>query len=106
LLVEVLSVPAVNVNVFAVKLLPSVHSPPTPLNTIGAFVRATVLVVIVFPVVVALKVIVPLELQTVPANSDIEPRTFRVGDVPVANVTVPAETVMSRHAKAPVIVTV
>ena len=88
------------------KLLPSVHSPPTPLNTIGALVRATALVVIVFPVVVALKVIVPLEVHTVPASSDIEPRTFSVGDVPVANVTVPADTVMSRQAKAPVMVTV
>jgi hypothetical protein len=63
-------------------------------------------VVIVLPVEVELKVMVPVELQTVPANSDIEPRMFSEGPVPVANVTAPAETVMSKHAKAPVIVTV
>ena len=101
------NVPAVSVNEFTVvKLLPSVHPPPTPLNTIGVFVRFTPLVVIVFPVVVALNVIVPVELHTVPASKDMEPRTSSVGPVPVAKVTVPADTVISRHAKAPVIVTV
>jgi hypothetical protein len=63
-------------------------------------------VVIVLPVVVEVKVMVPVALHTVPANKDIDPRMFRVGDVPVANVTTPAETVISRHAKPPVIVTV
>ena len=88
-----------------VKALPSVHPPPTPLKVIE--VPMTVpLVVIVLPVVVELNVIPPVELHTVPANKDMEPRMFSVGDVPVAKVTVPAETVMSRHAKAPVIVTV
>jgi len=57
-------------------------------------------------VVVELNVSGAVVLHTVPANNVIDPRTFRVGDVPVAKVTVPAETVMSRHAKAPVIVTV
>jgi hypothetical protein len=66
----------------------------------------TPLVVTVLPVDVELNVTLPVELQTVPANSDIEPRMSSVGDVPVAKVTVPAETVMFRHAKAPVIVTV
>jgi hypothetical protein len=51
-------------------------------------------------------VIAPVELHTVPATNDIEPRMFSVGEVPVANVTVPAETVMSRQARAPVMVTV
>ena len=91
---------------FAVKLLPSVHTPPTPLNNIGALIRVTALVVIVVPVAVEENVIVPLELHTVPATSDMEPRTFNVGNVPVANVTVPADTVMSRQANAPVMVTV
>jgi hypothetical protein len=57
-------------------------------------------------VVVELNVITPVELHTVPATNDMEPRTFSVGDVPVANVTVPADTVMSRQFKAPVMVTV
>jgi len=57
-------------------------------------------------VVVELNVIAPVELHTVPANSVMEPRMFNVGDVPVANVTVPADTVMSRQANAPVMVTV
>lgn len=85
--------------------LPSVQYPPIPLkNNLPA--KLTPLVVIVCPVVVLLNVIFAVELHTVPANSDIEPRMFNVGDVPVAKVAVPAETVMFRHAKAPVIVTV
>jgi hypothetical protein len=64
------------------------------------------LVVIVFPVVVALNVIAPPELHTVPASKDIEPLIANVGAVPVANVTVPADTVISRQVNAPVQVTV
>jgi len=55
---------------------------------------------------VALKVIVPVLLHTVPAIRDIEPLTASVGVVPVANVTVPADTVISKHLSTPVIVTV
>jgi hypothetical protein len=66
----------------------------------------TPFVVIVFPVAVALNVIAPVELQTVAATSDMEPLMASVGLVPVANVTVPADTVMSRQSRAPVIVTV
>jgi hypothetical protein len=63
-------------------------------------------VVIVLPVAVALKVIVPELLQIVPATSDIEPLIANVGVVPVAKVTVPVDVVMSRQVKAPVIKTV
>jgi hypothetical protein len=63
-------------------------------------------VVTVLPVVVAVNVFDPVLLHTVPATSVIEPRISSDGDVPVANVTVPADTVMSRQAKAPVMVTV
>ena len=49
---------------------------------------------------------VPVLLHTVPASKDIDPLIASVGLVPVANVTVPADTVISRQVKAPVIVTV
>ena len=88
-----------------VRALPNVHPPPTPLNAMPPLI-VTPLVVTVLPVDVELNVIPPVELHTVPASKDIEPRISSVGIVPVAKVTVPAETVMSRHAKAPVIVTV
>lgn len=87
------------------KALPSVQPPPRPLNVTAPEIVVP-FVVTVLPVVVALNVIAPVELHTVPARRSIEPRTLSVGEVPVANVTVPAETVMSRHAKAPVMVTV
>ena len=87
------------------KALPSVQPPPTPLKVTDAGI-VTPLVVTVLPVVVELNVTSPVLLHTVPANSDIEPRMFSVGDVPVANVTVPADTVMSRQVKPPVMVTV
>ena len=90
---------------FIVKAPPSVHSPPAPLKVTAPEI-VTPLVVTVLPVLVDENVIVPVLLHTVPANKDMEPRTFSVGDVPVANVTVPADTVMSRQAKAPVMVTV
>jgi hypothetical protein len=63
------------------------------------------LVVIVLPVVVALNVngILP---NTVAATSVIDPLIAIVGDVPTANVTVPADTVISRQVRAPVQVTV
>lgn len=87
-----------------VSALPSVYSPPDPEKLIcGSDVP---LVVTVLPVVVELKVIILEELHTVPANNVIDPRILIEGDVPVANVTVPADTVMSRQAKAPVMVTV
>ena len=88
-----------------VKALPNVQPPPKPLRSTDPDIE-TPLVVIVLPVVVELNVTLPVELQTVPASKDIEPAMLIEGDVPVAKVTVPAETVMSRHAKAPVIVTV
>jgi hypothetical protein len=60
--------------------------------------------VIVFVPDGELNVIFPVALQTVPANKDIEPL---IANVPVLlNVTVPADTVKSRHVKAPVNVTV
>ena len=60
----------------------------------------------VLPVVVALKVSAPVAVHTVPATKDILPEMAKVGPVPVAKVTVPADTVMSKQVKAPVIVTV
>ena len=104
----VLNVPAVIVKSrlpAVVRALPSVQPPPTPLKVVPALM-VTPFVVIVLPVAVEEKVIVPVLDHNVPATNVIEPRTFNVGDVPVANVTVPADTVISRHAKAPVIVTV
>jgi hypothetical protein len=93
-----------------VRALPSVHPPPAPLKVTvppeNAPVRTVPLVVIVLPVVVELNVMGPVLLHTVPANNDMEPRISIAGDVPVANVTVPADTVMSRQVSAPVMVTV
>lgn len=103
------SVPAVKtvpLGLLKVTALPSVQTPPTPLKFTWAAFIVVPLVVMVLPVAVELNVIPPVELHTVPASKDIEPAMFSDGPVPVAKVTVPAETVMSRHAKAPVIVTV
>ena len=88
-----------------VKALPRVQPPPAPLKVTDAEI-VTPLVVTVLPVLIEVKVIAPVELHTVAAASDMEPRMFSVGDVPVANVTVPADTVMSRQANAPGMVTV
>jgi hypothetical protein len=102
------SAPAVNVVVSVdpiVKVLPKDQPPAALLNVIGAFID-TPLVVIVLPVVEELNVIAPVLDQTVPATKDILPDTARVGVVPVAKVTVPADTVISKQSKAPVIVTV
>ena len=55
---------------------------------------------------VELNVIVPVLDQTVPAIKLIPPEMASVGVVPVANVTVPADTVMLKQVSAPVIVTV
>lgn len=63
------------------------------------------LVVMVFADV-AMNDTVPVDDHVVPDTSDIDPLTASVGVVPVANVTVPADAVTSRHASAPVIVTV
>lgn len=93
-----------------VRALPSVHPPPAPLKVTAppenAPVRTVPLVVIVLPVVVELNVMGPVLLHTVPVTNDMEPRISIDGVVPVANVTVPADTVMSRQVKPPVIVTV
>ena len=88
-----------------VKALPNVHAPATPLNVTEP-PKATPLVVTVLPVVVALNVVVPVLFHTVPASSDILPDTASVGAEPVAKVTVPADTVISKQVNAPVIVTV
>jgi hypothetical protein len=48
----------------------------------------------------------PVLLHTVAASKVIEPLMAKVGEVPVANVTVPAEAVMSKQVNAPVMVTV
>jgi hypothetical protein len=88
-----------------VKALPNVQPPPKPLRSTDPDIE-TPLVVIVLPVVVELNVTLPVELHTVPASNVIEPRTFSDGPVPVAKVTVPAETVIFRQFSAPVIVTV
>jgi hypothetical protein len=82
---------------------PNVHAPPTPLK-VSEPLRVVPLVVTVLPVVVALNVIAPVELHTVPANKDIDP--LIVGVPVLLNVTVPAETVKSRQVSAPVNVTV
>ena len=79
---DVSNVPADTLTFAAVvKELPRVHPPPTPLKLRFPPID-TPLVVTVLPVVVALNVIVPAELHTVPATSDIEPLTASVGDVP------------------------
>ena len=98
-------VPLVNVVVTVdpvVNALPKLHAPPTPLNVMGEFI-VTALVVTVLPVLVELNVNRPVADQTVPATNDIDPEFV---SVPVeVNVTVPALTVISKHVKAPVIVT-
>ena len=86
-------------------LLTKDHAPPVPWKVMFEFIVLPP-EFIVLPVVVELKVIVPVMLHTVPAISDIDPRIPREGVVPVANVTVPADTVMSRQFNAPVMVTV
>jgi hypothetical protein len=87
------------------RFLLKVHPPPIPLKT-KLQVREEFPKSIVLPVVVELKVIVPVELHTVPTINEADPRTLSVGVVPVAKVTVPAETVISKQANAPVMVTV
>jgi len=89
----------------SVNVLPSDQLPEAPLNVTAPF-KVVPLVVIVLPVVVELNVIAPVLDQTVPASSDILPDTESVGVVPVANVTVPDDTVISKQVNAPVIVTV
>ena len=86
-----------------VRALPSVHSPPAPLNVIGP-PNETPLVVSVFPVVVALKLTVPALVQVVPASKVIDPLTTNV--VEPAKVTVPADKVISRQTGDPAKVTV
>jgi hypothetical protein len=108
LYVEALSVPLVRVNVLVaprLSALPKVQTPPTPFRVTDAAI-VTPFVVIVLPDEVELNVIVPGLFQTVLALKLIEPEIANVGLAPSANVTVPAETVMSRHVNAPVIETV
>jgi hypothetical protein len=82
---------------------PKVQPPPTPSKATPAAID-TLLVVIVLPVVVELKVMRPVALQTVPGIIRKLPDTARV---PVdVNVTVPADTVKLRQVSAPVSVTV
>jgi hypothetical protein len=103
---DVSSVPSSTVSTDVVlSALPRVQPPPTPEKDTEP-AKDVPLVVTVRPVAMEENVIAPVELHTVPATNDIEPRMFSVGEVPVANVTVPAETVMSRQARAPVMVTV
>jgi hypothetical protein len=87
-----------------VSALPRLQLPATPLNVMAPLM-VTPLVVIV-RLVVELNVIVPVLLQTVAATKDMPPEMASVGVVPVANVTVPADTVMLKQVSAPVIVTV
>lgn len=87
-----------------VSALPRLQLPPTPLNVIAPFM-VTAFVVIVC-VVVELNVMAPVLDQTVPAIKEMSPETASVGAVPVANVTVPADTVILKQVSAPVIVTV
>jgi hypothetical protein len=100
------SEPAVRVVVLVtpnINALPNVQSPPAPFN-IKLQLMVIPLVVIVLPVVVALKVKVPVADQTVVAVNDILPDT---AIVPVlVKVTVPADTVISKQVSAPVNVTV
>jgi hypothetical protein len=100
--------PAVKLTfIVEVNALPSVQPPPTPLKIIDALTPNEVpLVVIVLPVEVALNVISPLADQTVPETKLILPLIAKVGVVPSAKVTVPADTVISRQVNAPVQVTV
>ena len=101
------SVPAVSVVVSVlpkVKLPCNVHAPPTPLKVNGLLIVMPPLVKVLD--VVAVNVTAPVILHTVPAIVDRLPATLKVGVVPVASVTVPALTVMSKQASAPVIVTV
>jgi hypothetical protein len=88
-----------------VKALPSDQLPPIPLKPIPPDI-VTPLVVIVFPAVVALKLTAAVVLHIVPARRVIDPYIENEGEVPFANVTVPAETVISKQFKAPVQVTV
>jgi hypothetical protein len=98
--------PLVNVTVpFNVSELPKDQPPATLANVIPPPERLTPFVVIVLPVVLELNVVSPVVDHNVPATKDILPDTVRVGVVPVAKVTVPADTVISRQVNAPVIVT-
>ena len=83
----------------------SVQPPPVPLKLTlpGSVLPAEV---IVLPTAVAAKVNAPEKLNTVVEVSANDPLTASVGVVPLAKVTVPAETVKSRHRSAPVMVTV
>jgi hypothetical protein len=84
---------------------PRVQPPPTPPKEMFMFPSVTLFVVIVLPVVVALKNKDPVLGQTVSATNDIDPYILIV-DVLPENVTVPADTVMSRQLKEIVSVTV
>jgi hypothetical protein len=85
------------------KALPKVQPPPTPLNVTPHGIDVA-LVDIVLPVDVALNVIVPDAVHTVPASNDMLPDTARV---PVLEkVTTPTDTVISKQVNVPDSVTV
>jgi hypothetical protein len=87
--------------------LPRVHSPPTPLKLIPLVEPILApLVVTVLPVDVELNVIPTFEFHMVPETRNIDPLIFKVGEVPVTNVTVPLETLISKQFSAPDNVTV
>jgi hypothetical protein len=107
--VEMLKLPLLNEPFVMVSVpvivsgLPSVQPPPTPLKDTDED-KLTPFVVIVLPVVVAVNM-VKIAPHTVPAIKDIDPAMLSVAAL-LANVTVPAETVMSKQFNVPVIVTV
>jgi len=74
--------------------------PPEALYVMDALSVTVFVVIVGLPV----NVIVPVALQTVVEIKDIDPATFNA-PVP-AIVTVPADTVMSRQLRVPLIVTV
>jgi hypothetical protein len=102
----VLKVPELRVSALkapSVNALPNVQTPPTPLHVTLPFIVVP-FVVKVREDAVAVKLRVPVALQTVPATKDNDPLII---NVPVlVNVTVPAETVRSRQVNVPVNVTV
>jgi hypothetical protein len=101
------NVPAVSVTVeveLTLKLDNSCQEPPVPLNVTGALITAPLVKTVL--AVVAVNVTVPVLFQTVLESIAILLATDKVGVVPVLKVTVPpVETVISRQANAPVIVT-
>jgi hypothetical protein len=86
------------------KLSCRAHEPPEPLKVNGLLMVMLPLVMVL--AVVDVNVTAPVVFQTVPTIVLQLPATVNVGVVPVAKVTKPALTVISRQFNAPVIVTV